>query len=126
MDSQRRGIDRIFTHRRTGKVFFVEYKADFYVSGNAFIETVSVDTTNTPGWALTSEADILIYYFVRLDDAFVLPMAVARRIAKAPSRYPLVSVPNKGYMTKGLLVPVPVLEEQRIREEDFREGRFGL
>jgi len=61
---QRRGIDRIFTHRQTGRRLTVEYKTDYKAAhtGNAFVETVSVDTAGKAGWAYSSAADYLIYY----------------------------------------------------------------
>ena len=60
---QRQGIDRLFTSISTGEVDTVEYKADSLAgkTGNAFIETVSVDTANKPGWAVASEAKYLVY-----------------------------------------------------------------
>jgi len=64
MCDQRRGIDRIFTSKKNGSILKIEYKADSKAAqtGNAFIETVSVDTQQKPGWAVYSEADYLIYY----------------------------------------------------------------
>lgn len=52
MDAQRRGVDRLMVSPGTRRVVRVEYKADSVASrtGNAFIETVSVDTANKPGW----------------------------------------------------------------------------
>ena len=45
-EGQRQGIDRLFTRRDNKVIYRVEYKTDFTASrtGNAFIETVSVDT----------------------------------------------------------------------------------
>lgn len=65
-DEQQRGIDRHFTERATGKRLRVEYKTDYMAhrTGNAFIETVSVDAASKPGWAYRSEADVLIYFVV--------------------------------------------------------------
>jgi len=56
---QRRGIDRIFTRRKTGWRLAVEYKIDYKAAhtGNAFVETVSVDTAGKAGWAYSSAAD---------------------------------------------------------------------
>jgi len=48
---QRRGIDRIFVHRQTGRRLAVEYKTDYKAAhtGNAFVETVSVDAAGKAG-----------------------------------------------------------------------------
>jgi hypothetical protein len=48
---QRRGIDRIFTHRQTGQRLAVEYKTDYKAArtGNAFIGSISVDTAGKAG-----------------------------------------------------------------------------
>jgi hypothetical protein len=111
---QRRGIDRTFTPQAGGKPFKVEYKTDWTASktGNAFVETVSVDTHDKPGWAHTSQADYLIYFLP--DDLliYVLRFATLRRLlARWQREYPVRKIPNKGYYTHGLLVPLREFEQ---------------
>src|SRR5690606_23251114 len=76
---QRRGIDRWF--RTATRRLAVEYKTDHTAArtGNAFVETVSVDTAHKPGWAYTSQADYLVYYIPPDGLVYVLRFAVLRR-----------------------------------------------
>lgn len=112
-DEQRRGIDRFFTHRPSKAVDAMEYKADDKAgrTGNAFIETVSVDVTGKPGWALASQARFLVYLVVEPEAIYLVSM---RRLREALPRwraaYPEVPAQNDGYRTLGLLVPLHELE----------------
>lgn len=112
MDMQRKGIDRIFTHRRTRAVLNVEYKTDWTASRthNAFVETVSVDTQNKPGWAVTSQADILIYYVPGDEIVYVIRLGVLRGKLDDWRKFPTRRIPNDGYHTVGLLVPLAEFE----------------
>ncbi len=112
-EEQRCGLDRIFTRRSDGKVFTVEYKADSRAgrTGNAFIETVSVDTTNKPGWATSSQADILIYLITAPETIYCIQLSKLRaKLASWQRKYRQVAVNNDGYRTLGLLVPLHELE----------------
>lgn len=111
----RRGIDRWFTDRKTGRVFPVQYKTDWRAtrSGNAFIETVSVDTANIPGWAYTCKAEWLAYYCPGTNGEqayWVSPETIRRELARWVNRYPARTIPNKGYNTVGVLVPLAEME----------------
>lgn len=103
---QRTGIDRIY--QRNGKQILVEYKSDWTASktGNVFVETVSIDTENRPGWAYTSQADILIYFLPDDDLVYMLRMKDIRdHLEEWAGKYPEKSIPNRGYCTHGLPVP---------------------
>lgn len=110
---QRGGIDRLFTHRQTGISYTIEYKTDWTAghTGNAFIETVSVDTEQIPGWAYTSQAEWLVY-FVPIRLALYL---IAFSDLRAQLPHWLLScraappIPNQGYCTHGILVPLSQL-----------------
>ena len=111
---QRRGIDRIFTRRQTGKRFTVEYKTDYKAAqtGNAFVETVSVDTAGKAGWAYSSQADYLLYYIPGNDLIYVLALEVLRwELPRWVREYPLRAAQNEGYATHGVLVPLHEFEE---------------
>jgi hypothetical protein len=112
---QRHGIDRWFLERASRTRLSVEYKTDWRAArtGNAFIETVSVDTANKPGWAFTSEADVLLYYCPGNggEQVYWIPMArIRERLTRWQGRYPQRSIPNRDYQTVGLLVPLFELE----------------
>lgn len=65
MEFQKMGIDRIFTRKDTYHTrYTIEYKSDKKAAstGNVFIETVSVDSENKPGWAYTCGAQMMIYF----------------------------------------------------------------
>lgn len=117
-EQQRQGIDRIYTDRETGESFTVEIKSDWTAvrTGRAFIETVSVDRENKPGWAYTSQADILLYFIPPMLLVYVFRLEKLRLHLPLWERvYPQRSIPNSGkhsdYFTKGLLVPLWELEE---------------
>ncbi len=118
---QREGIDRYFTTRDHKRRLAVEYKTDETASrtGNAFIETISVDTSDKPGWIYTSKADYLFYYLPTRAVIYMLNMDLLRqRLSNWQAHYPVRKIPNTGYHTHGLLVPLSELEK-------FAEGIFN-
>lgn len=111
---ERQGIDRWFTCRRSGRRYSVEYKTDTTAArtGNAFIETVSVDTAGKQGWAFTTRAAFVLYYVPPDDLIYVLrPRRLRAELADWQSRYPTKSTPNEGYRTHGICVPLHELEQ---------------
>lgn len=112
-EEQRRGIDRFWTLVASGQQFAVEYKTDHTAgrTGNAFIETVSVDRANKPGWAVASEAYYLIYFIPEPQTIYCLRMEdVRKRLPTWRMIYPERSILNRGYNTIGILVPLDELE----------------
>ncbi|MCL6447845.1 MAG: hypothetical protein K6U04_06780 [Armatimonadetes bacterium] len=111
---QRQGIDRVFVNRETGETLKIEYKSDYaaHRTGNAFLETVSVDTIGKKGWIYTSRADYLIYYVV--DDLLIyaIKFDTLRRLFPAwLKKYRRGKAVNEGYTTHGLLVPLTEFEK---------------
>lgn len=84
-ESQFAGIDRIWTHRTTGEEYAVEYKCDHRTAAThrVFIETVSNANSGRPGWVITSEADLLIYYCHGLGFAFRASMPKVQEVYEA-------------------------------------------
>lgn len=112
-DDQHQGIDRFYTTRNQKQRLAVEYKTDVVASrtGNAFIELVSVDTTGKAGWAYTSKADYLLYYLPDSGLIFMLQMAAIReRLPRWKDQYPNRRIPNNGYYSEGVLVPLSEIE----------------
>ena len=117
---QRRGVDALlyFGQRPYQTRSTVEFKADTTAatSGNAFIETVSVDTEGAPGWAAYSLAQYLVYFIPPTGAVYVVPLtslrnALLRRWARDEERYPRRAIQNRGYKTHGVLVPLAELAE---------------
>ena len=111
---QRRGIDRVFTNRETGRETRVEYKTDYRAAEthNAFVETVSVDSDGKQGWAYTSEADYLVYYVPGDGLVYVLALETLReQLPRWAEAYPHSVALNDGYNTHGVLVPLDEFEE---------------
>lgn len=111
-DEQRVGIDRFF--KREGRVWPIEYKADWAASktGNAFVETISVDTANTPGWAYTSKAEWLLYFLPSDGVVYIVQMEKLRKnLDKWAKMCKERAIPNQGYSTRGLLVPLDLFEQ---------------
>lgn len=107
--------DRIFI--RNGQSYFVEYKSGIqtHYSGNLFIETVSVDTNSTPGWAYTCQADYLMYACLLDHKILVFVPAVLRsQIPEMKLKFRETQTrhgQNDGYNTHGLLVPLRYAED---------------
>lgn len=128
MDEQRHGIDRFLTHRETREIFSVDYKADSWAArtGQAFIETVSVDPGPTggerrDGWAVTSQAEFIFYYLPQKRRLYILRMVEIR--ASLPYWQQIcqpMTVRNDGYSTHGLLVRLSELD--RIAEAVVEVG----
>lgn len=111
---QRQGIDRIFIEKSTGKSYTIEYKADKTAArtGNAFVETMSVDRIGKRGWAYTCQADFIIYYIVGIGPAYILkPNDIREQLPIWEYRFPERTIPNKTYNTIGLLVPLDEFEK---------------
>lgn len=112
-DEQRRGIDRWWEPRDGGRALSVEYKTDRLAtrSGNAFVETVSSDTHNKPGWAYASAAQLLCYYVPGDELVYLIDMNRLRsNLSLWTQRYRQRVVENVGYNTIGLLVPLANFE----------------
>ena len=110
---QRQGIDRHFTHRKSGAGYLVEYKADSKAgrTNNAFVETVSVDSTGKLGWAFTSRADVLIYLVTHPETIYCIPLRQLRsQLFRWLWEYPSAQAQNNGYTTYGILVPLTEFE----------------
>jgi hypothetical protein len=109
---QRQGIDRIFTRRDNDVALLIEYKTDWTAgkTHNAFVETISVDTAHKPGWAYSSQADYLIYYVPDAALIYTIAFVNLRASLEAWCSFPLRRIPNHGYHTIGLLVPLNEFE----------------
>jgi len=111
MDLQKKGIDRAF--RMDGKIITVEYKADrrATLTGNAFIETISVSTTFAEGWAKKTQADWIVYFLPQELKVYMFPVKEMRkRLNDWRKTYPTRKAQNKGYYSQGLLVPLTEIE----------------
>ena len=117
-DQERQGIDLISTKNLESRT--IEIKTDHCATktGNAFIETVSVKQGNRiikQGWAYTCQADFLFYYLPLDLIAYVYQPSVLQTYVELWGRkYRQVSVPNKGYITQGIIVPLWELENTAI------------
>ncbi len=122
MNAQKSGIDRVWTNRTDSIRYSVEYKSDSTAAttGNVFIETVSVDVQDKKGWAKTSCAQLLVYYIPPLNTAYTIPMlSIKSLLSDWIKKYKLQSIKNKGYFTKGLLVPVTEFAKYCMRKDNI-------
>lgn len=108
--------DRHF--RKDGQAFLIEYKSGIqtFYTRNIFLETISVDANQTPGWVYTCRAD-LIFYAALLNKKILVfrPGSLRRHMERLKARYPEVATrhhQNDGYNTHGLLVPFEYAEER--------------
>lgn len=112
LGQQRLGIDRVFL--KDDKAIQVEYKTDLIAhrSSKIFIETISRDSDGKKGWALTSHADMLVYFVPGTKTIYVVtPEALREHLPDWQEIYPTRSAQNKDYATHGILVPVEIFEQ---------------
>lgn len=106
--------DRKFT--KDGQEFFVEYKSGIQTryTGNIFLETISVDVTDTPGWVYTCRADFIFYAALLNQKILVFrPSKLRAEIEGLRASFPEVKTAhqqNQGYNTHGVLVPLDYAE----------------
>lgn len=111
MDTQRKGIDRIFTRQGSAEpiqpTINVEYKADERTqeTGNVFIETMSVMEMGKYGWAWSSQADMLVYLAIPDTLYIVPPVKIREIIGEWTKKFGLRTVRNKAYKSCGIPVP---------------------
>lgn len=111
-DQERKGIDRFYVTYASGRHWSIQYKTDFMSqrTGNMFVETVSVDTTDTPGWAYTCTAKALIWLRYYEGEMLVIqPEALRHYLPEWKQKYRIVPVQNEDYRTIGVLVPLGVI-----------------
>jgi len=126
MEYQKNGVDRLFIYKQPIKVnigddeitarkrYSVEIKTDFTAAktGNAFIETISVDKDSKEGWAFTSISQLLFYFIPPKKLLYAIEMPkLKRKLTDWLEAYPTRAIPNKGYSTHGVLVPLNELED---------------
>lgn len=126
---EREGFDRIFKsrHAKNGFEYIakkpveamrVEYKTDYRAAetGNAFIETESVNTTGKRGWLYTSQAHLLVYFIPPLFRIYCCPM---KNLAEAALvwqvKYAQSNADNITYLTRGLLIPIDEFAKVSVR-----------
>lgn len=119
-EQQRQGIDRLYTVLGTRIQKTVEYKSDKTASktGNAFVEVVSVENKRVCklGWAHTSQAEILLYFLPDDGLIYILRMEdLRRKLARWIQRYKTRYIPNIGYKSAGLIVPLREFERMAIQ-----------
>lgn len=120
-NGQRSGIDARMT-RQGHEPISLEIKTDerTWTTGNAFIETVSVDTKNIAGWAYTSKANWLAYYLPQGGYFYLVRMSWLReQLPLWTQKCRTVKVKNKGYYTHGLIVPIVAFEQEALECADL-------
>lgn len=99
-------------YRRDGTHYTVEYKSGLQtaVTGNVFLETISVDSQRKPGWVYTCRADFIFY--AALGNGLILafkPEKLRAEIEGLKARFRVAKTgkgQNRGYDTHGVVVPL--------------------
>lgn len=111
---EKRGIDRKYIHKSSGTKFTVEYKTDKTASktGNVFIETISIDSQDKPGWVINSQAQLLVYLIPSKIVLIADMMKVKYKFMHEwINYYDLKIIKNDGYNTIGMPVPIEEFEK---------------
>lgn len=105
-------------HFRRGETHWhVEYKSGIQTgyTGNIFLETVSVDTRNKPGWVITCRADLIVYAALLNHKLLIFtPDTLRDALPGLRQQFREVATGNKqnnGYQTHGLIVPLAYAEQ---------------
>jgi len=116
LQEQKQGIDFHFLHRKNGQHCTVEIKSDTRASqtGNAFVETYS-SYPDKLGWAHTCQADYLFYCLPKELLIYIFRPAKLREVLKSWEKYPKRDIQNKGWISQGLLVPLPEFKSHASR-----------
>lgn len=115
--------DRHFV--KDGMHLLIEYKGDLKTAytQNIFLETISVDSVQKPGWVYSCRADIIFYAALLNHKILVFrPEKLRQQIDGLKRKFPEVATQkhlNEGYNTHGLLVPF-VYAEERLAEKVIR------
>lgn len=112
--------DRRFT--KSPYHYLIEYKSGIqtFYTGNVFLETISVDTQNKPGWVYTCRADF-IFYAALLNKKILIfiPEKLRQQIRELKTQFrevPTRHNQNDGYNTHGVIVPF-VYAEQHLADK---------
>ena len=107
--------DRRFS--KDNQDFYVEYKSGIqtFFTGNIFLETISVDATNAPGWVYTCRADYIMYATLLNKKILVfVPDHLRQAIDYLSQHFKTVKTShaqNDGYNTHGIIVPLIYAEK---------------
>lgn len=102
---------------KDGRCLRVEYKSGIqtFYTGNIFLETVSVDTANKPGWVYTCKADVIFYATLLNKKILVLrPDKLRGQMETLKVKFREVATKhhqNDNYNTHGLIVPFVYAEK---------------
>lgn len=115
---QKKDIDYILV-MKDGKERTVELKTDTYVSPNIFFETMSANETGSVGCMYKTEAQWLLYYFIKTGELYVLKMPEYREwVDEHIHQFQKRKIGNytrskgKTYTSEGRLVPKEMLEKE--------------
>lgn len=104
-------------YRKVGHDLWIEYKSGIqtFYSGNVFLETISVDSQNKPGWVYTCQADF-IFYAALLNERILIfrPKYLRSEIERLKTQFPTRCTKNhqnEGYNTHGVVIPLDYAQE---------------
>lgn len=107
--------DRYFVNEE--QVLKIEYKSGIQTgyTGNLYLETVSVDVLNVPGWVYTSQADYIMYAALLNERILIFrPGRLRAAIEHLRAQFREVATShnqNDGYNSQGVLVPLAYAEQ---------------
>lgn len=109
---QKDDID-IIVNTEDDDIITYEVKTDSFLTGNLFFEIVSNTERNTPGCMLYTKADYILYFFIRNNNLYKLPTIPFREwVISNRDKFKEKSVNNKYYHSKGLLIPLSMIENK--------------
>ena len=95
----------------------IEYKSGIqtFYTGNVFLETISVDSSNKPGWVYTCRANLIFYAAILNNEILVFnPTRLRNQIEDLKTTFKVVKTSkgqNAGYNTHGVIIPLKYVED---------------
>lgn len=112
--AQRLGVDRQI-YLGCNKFLTIDEKIDSHPAVNFFLEFVSVDGSQAPGWIEKDLAvDFVAYGFIKSGEYFLLPWPALQQAWRANAAewrktYKTHQIANRSYKTIGIAVPIKVV-----------------
>ena len=118
---QKNDIDLIWVYKKQDKelMISIEVKADKYITGNFWLETISNESLGTPGCFVKSKARYLFYYFTKWDSMYIMHLKKSQSWFKDNmNRFKESKTTTKDekgqyrHTTVGRLVPISIMMKE--------------
>lgn len=127
IEYQKKDIDLLMINKNTNDIISIEIKTDFTPYDNIFAEFLSSEEFKTPGCFIKTDADYILYYFVKKGKIYILPVLQIKELMnisnwKIGKAFDKVNT-KKGLVRKtslGYLIPIKdILKTIKLKNSIF-------